>query len=475
MSNIWHWGAGIIVALSLVLGVIAWQQWRAISSQPVIELADDTPSLNRVDTSLPEPKNAEHQLVDEVDLWIPSIEKVGYNSPWPRLIWPLMLFLSAGTGFFWLLHHAIQRIQVRERKPLDISQRNGRIFLPPMGEKPAYHLLNGQARREMCWGVSHYLSGIPLNKLDVPRTVVATAKNALPTIQFLSAHKEREVWLWQDSGSDNPDLGLLANEITKALQEVSIFVNRGYFNGLPMEVRNPQGEIVWSVQHEHPEKRPLVVILVDSNSLKLLGVPFVDEGHITFRQLEHWPHLCLVDCSQQAGELRHLVKPYELICLLPQEVSAWFAQQGEIQKTESITCSVDALHQWAIACALPGRVLTEDEVRTIHDVLGLDCAWQFHALEKYARFTGNGLDFGSTYREGTIRRELLQEFSSLAHTEPVFAHKVVAFWLRRNHEINAALIKSETTLFPWNKTLRQKQLELESALLELWLPALEKI
>ena len=400
------------------------------------------------------------KLVDTLEVWQPVITGID-TTVWERILPPLALLLGAGLGFVWLLHQAILRTRVRQPEPPRIRSK-GKSFLPPLSGLPDFHLLGSDARREMGWGISHYLSEQPLKQLDIPRSVAATARSGLPSIHFRTASREREVWLWRDQASNNPDLSRLAAEITATLQAVNIFVQPGYFHGLPARVVSPQGEVLWSKRHEYPENQPLVVVLADGASLAQMGAAHSDDKHATFRQLGHWANLCLVDCSQQPGSLCQQLKPYSLECLLPQAVSSWLARQGGQRETVGNVCPLDELHRWAIACALPARPLMEAEIRALHEALHLDCAWQYHNLGRYAREAGMGFDFAAQ------RRALMQDFAALARAGSEDVQRALAFWLQRYAEIDRELGKRETEKKPWKASKRQRLLEVDVGLLGLW-------
>ncbi|MDD5391986.1 MAG: formylglycine-generating enzyme family protein [Thiothrix sp.] len=461
--NIGYLGLGILLLILLPLLTLTLHQSN--------ESKNENSTTQTLPTSPPvEPKPKGHddkqktghelQLLDTIDLWIPTITITPVD-PLPRILPPLTLLIGAGLGFVWLLHQAIQRTRVRQPEPPRILY-SGRLFLPNPKNLPAFHLLNIEARREMGLGISQYLSGQLLRQLDLPSSVAATARSGLPSIHFRAASREREVWLWQDQSSNNPDLSRLAAEITATLKAVKIFVQLGYFHGFPSQVISTQGETRWSIRHEYPENQPLVVVLSDGNSLAQMDTAQADEKHTTFRQLSHWANLCMVDCSPQPGELCRQLKPYALKCLLPQDVSGWLARQGSSRETSSSVCPLDELHRWAIACALPDRPLMEAEIRALHEALRLDCAWQYHNLKRYARESGMGFDFAGQ------RHGLLQDFAQMARAGNEDVQRTVAFWLRRYADIDAELGERETVQRPWKESKRQRLLALEVALTKLW-------
>ena len=410
------------------------------------------------------------KLAPYITLWTPKILAVEAYPVWRRSLPAILLLIGSGLGFVWLLQQALQRTRKREPTLLRISKR-GRLWLPLSQKQPAYHLLSSEQRREMSWGIGRYLSEQPLNQLDIPRSVTASAKSGLPQLHFSAAQRERAVWLWQDRSSSNADLLRLADEITRTLRAVNIDCQQGYFHALPDKITNQHGEVIWSSAHEYPENQPLVVVLSDGDSLGRIRSLRHGRGYHSLRQLSHWQNLCFVDCSTQAGTLCQLLNDFSLECLPPEEIATWLAQQGRVAEKSTLSCPLDDLHRWAIACALPDRPLMEAEIRALHEALGLDCAWQYHRLQRYARIAAQGFDFNHS------RHQLLHDFSQLALLNAQetrldggadFVQRTVHFWQQRYREIDSLLSKQETPRFTWKASQRQHQLTLDLALCELW-------
>ena len=73
----------------------------------------------------------------------------------------------------------------------NIEEGNGRFQVPELKNGADYYLLNGNQRKEMCWGISRYISEQPLNRMDIEASVESSAKAGLPEIVFLNALEER--------------------------------------------------------------------------------------------------------------------------------------------------------------------------------------------------------------------------------------------------------------------------------------------
>ncbi|MCH9697038.1 MAG: hypothetical protein K0U68_02955, partial [Gammaproteobacteria bacterium] len=405
------------------------------------------------------------KLQKTIKLWKPEITIT--NHPLSHyLLAPLLLLFGSGLGFFWLLHQAKLRSRIRQPKPPVMSAKC-QFYLPPIQDSQDYFLLNGDERREMTWGIQHVITDIPLSRLDIARSVRETARSGLPSVHFQPATQLREIWLWQDQASENRDLSRLADEIINTLLQSNLDVQRGYFHGFPDHVRDSQGSNIWSLKDPQPQNQPIILILLDTDSLNAMDAMNLPHSHQLLQQLSDWDALCMVDCSQQPGTLSQLLKPYALNNVIPRQASAWLARQGVVESSELVIpeYKLDDLHHWALACSLPQRSLMIGEIRALHDAMQLDCAWQLSKLQQgYARPAGTGLDFSQQ------RHKHLRQFTELIQTQPALARQAVQFWLRRYAEIDNRLLQQQSAKKPWKNSPQQHALHLETALLQLWLP-----
>ena len=475
-STILYSALVLLTSIILVLSVVAWEQKEKTGTDSPPTQKIEVPSPKPIKEIKAKPGEQPLNLVKTIDYWSATVESKPID-PWPKLLPWLVLLLGSGLAFSWLLHKALKTTRRQPLKPPNVKAGKGRFQVPELNKRAEYHLLSGNQRREMRWGISRYISEQPLSRLDIKASVESSAKAGLPEIKFLHASEEREVWLWQDQSSNNKDLLRLVEEVSHSLQRGNIPVQRGYFRGVPSTVRNAHKEIIWSSRHEYPENAPLVVIFADAESLVRQQQNDKEQSNTTLRQLSQWEHLCFVDNSYQPGTLQRLLQAQKITSLLPQEVPQWLAQQGQNLSASVEACSLDSLRKWAIACALPTRILMEDEIRAVHDAMGLSCAWQFHALERYADKIGAGFDFRAKHDK---RVELLNEISIGVTKQdqalPEFAERAIHFWKQRNIDIDTALTESEINSLPtgratrrkWKNTVLQQKLKLDSALLQLW-------
>lgn len=445
----------------------------------------EVPSSKPIKEISGKPGKPSLDLVKTIDYWSAHIESAPID-PWPKLLPWLTLLLGSGFAFSWLFHKALMTTRRQMLKPPNIKAGRGRFQVPELTKRAEYYLLSGKQRKEMRWGINRYLSEQPLRRLDIKASVESSAKAGMPEIKFLHTSEEREVWLWQDQRSNNRDLLRLVEEISHSFERGNIPVQKGYFRSIPSRVLNAQKEIIWSNCHEFPVNEPLVLIFADAESLVRQQQQDIEQSSRTLRQLSQWEHLCFVDNSYQPGTLQRLLEASHITCLLPQQVPEWLAKQGQELSVFVESCSLDNLRQWLVACALPTRIITEDEIRAVHDAMGLSCEWQFHTLERYAVKVGVGFDFRVKRVEllneiGVILKELKQNYTRCNHEKAEFVYRAILFWKQRNIDIDESLTATDlySPLCPnsvgrkWKNTELQQTLKLDSALLQLWQQPIE--
>ena len=391
--------------------------------------------------------------------WTAEITSIQNITIWQRLLSPLLLMLGGGLGLIWLLHHAKNRTAERIPDSILIT-KSGKFHQPKLqANQNTFYLLSPKQRHTMGWGINHYLTEERLQQLDIKKTVAASAKHALPSIHFKKASLQREVWIWVDQSSLNPNLLQLSEEISKTLESLNIDVQQGYFHALPNQVFTQQGKTIWSIDQEPPENQPLVAVLIDSDSLNNLNTSnqhAAETETITLRKLVDWSSLCLIDCSSHLGQLQGIADKFGLCNLMPHQLANWLAQQGDSKKQAMPNCSSNHLYRWACACALPNHPLIENDVRALHEALGLDCAWQFTALKPYTNGFINQLDFSNQ------RHTLLQNLESKD------LDIALDFWQTHYENTDKKLKQLENKQYPWQNSRKQQRLYLNIALLKLW-------
>ena len=462
-----YWQRGILISLILILAFIGFKyfaQKELKDAQQATRIdAPSGPPKTGKEATINQEQQAALKLETHVTLWKPEIVHIAPYDIWSKTIAPMALLIASLLSLAWLWQKAKDKTQRAQAAPITIKAR-GERWIPPLKQQSEYHLLSRKERSEISWGAYQRLSDFTLPQLDVPKTVAASAKNGIPSIHFQRIHHEREIWLWQDRSSKNPNLKRLAKETQKTLQRINLPLRLGYFQAIPDTVTDQYGKILWSLRHENPEHSPIVIILSDYESL--LRTP-EEQLTKTQKKLSRWKSLCFVDCSQQTHSLCRYLNHASVDCITPTQLANWLSHQGQRQQRQTLpSCKLDDLHRWNIACSLAERPISEAEIRKLHDELTLQCGWQFDDLIRRARPIGQAYDFS----ENCIA--LRQEFADIQHhkTDPAFIHNTLHFWRKRYQDIDQTHLDDKDAKQPWEDSLRQHKLHLDWALLELWQP-----
>ena len=442
--NIGIIGLLLLTGISLLLAIFTWQQ-----EPPKVD-----PSLppDIVQGKVPPPEKTQDtdnspQFTIKVIRWTGKISHIEYLHSWQRLLSPLLLMLGGSLGLILLLHRAKKYTR---RSPDTIVIIQKREYYPAKQKSHQnYYLLSSKQRHAMGWGINHYLSDQNLQQIDIKKTVESSAKQGLPSIRFKQVQLQREVWLWIDQSSSNADLFQLSQEIKNTLQRLNIDVQLNYFNTLPSQVFTANGKLIWSYQQEPAEHKPLVAVLMDSDNINTAHQHQTAIETKTLRSLAEWQSLCLIDCNPNAGQLEAIAHSVnqQLCVLLPQNISNWLSQQGENQSNPPVECPLSDLYRWVCACALPNHPLKEEQVRRLHEALGLDCAWQFSSLQRYNQGAPNQLNF------------LNNRPQHLRDIQPDDLKKARVFWQNYYQEYQYSLEKNSR---------QQQKAKLNIALLQLW-------
>jgi len=318
-----------------------------------------------------------------------------------------------------------------------------------------YKLFSPQDRQTLAWGVGHYFDEDQQQRIDIDRSVAASANQGLPVIEFEPNRHEREVWLWQDRQNQSPLQTRLISEVTQLLKQANIHVKHGFFNGFPYQITNSDQSPQYQVMGALPQPAPLVMLCLDANNVNTCFSRYPIETEQAFQHLKQWSTLAIVDCNPTAGSLKQTLKDYRLPYLLPTQVADWFARQGE-GNSHRKEYALNDVYRWACACALAQRIITEDEAYELHKALGLNCAWQYSHLSAYGQKVVSGLDF--TTEQVTRINDLNDQDRTLA----------VQFWQQRFKQIDKDLAL-ENDYPNWQNSYAQyKEVRLPIALLGLW-------
>ena len=448
--NLWLIGAISLLAIVVALAFLAKTEESTSKQKP-------TPTLKQDKTKTPTQTTTSTNTIKKTT-WTYTITHSETVSIQQRIFAPLSLLLSSGLALLWLAYQAWRRTRKPLTQGITISTK-GTLHTPEINTTSDFYLLDARQRYKMSWGINHYISDQPLPQLDIKKTVQQSARNAQPSICFKKRSQQREVFLWIDQASQNPDLLRLTDEITRTLAAMNIEVQKAYFHSLPQRINDAKGQLIWSSKQMPPEHQPLVLVFMDADNLNASASysrNTVKEAN-SLVALSKWSTLTLVDCSQLMGSLQGIARNYGLSCILPQQVASWLAQQGSLQKHQQpLSCSLEELNRWASACALANHPLAETEIRELHNALGLNCAWQYNALQRYAQSTLTGLDFSAS------RIRLLNDIY------PQDLVTAIDFWRQRYQQINHDKCQQETPKQAWRNSRRQKFLHIRLLLLELW-------
>ncbi len=399
--------------------------------------------------------------------WVPLLE-VKASGALTRLGPPLVLFLGAALGLAWLWQRTRDRTRLDFRRlPLALTGADDYHWPQSPSAPPA--LLDGLSRREMIWGVTRFESERLLRRLDIPRTVSATARAGLPEISFAHAIQSRQVWLWIDVTSQDPTLSRLAAEIQQVLQRSGLEVHIGRFRGIPRGISLDTGETLEPEDLESETRQAAVAILTDGAALaRALEQPEErDAIRRRLRDLQEWPRLCLVDFGHREYGLQGLARRHRLACILPRDLPYWLADRPpEPSLAETADSAIDTW-LWASCCALPERPITDTQALQLHHALGLERSWQFEAMRSQGLGASAGLTFSAVQRQN-----LLRDLAARAHAEQGIRpslERALDFWQRTldatDHEMTRVARLGKK---PWRNSTGDHRRRLAALLLKLW-------
>ncbi len=415
----------------------------------------------------PDPLALPADPVEYFHTWVPLLE-VKASGALTRLGPPLVLFLGAALGLAWLWQRTRDRTRL-DFRVLPLAEAGADDFHWPQSPSVPPPLLDGLSRREMIWGVTRFESERLLQRLDIPRTVSATARAGLPEIRFAHAIQSRQVWLWLDVTTHDPTLTFLAAEIRQVLQRSGLEVHIGRFRGIPRGIGLDTGETLEPEDLESETRQAAVAILTDGAALaRALEQPEErDAVRRKLRDLQEWPRLCLVDFGHGEYGLQGLARHHRLACILPWELPYWLADRPpEPSAAETADSAIDTW-LWSSCCALPERPITDTHALQLHHALGLERSWQFEVMRSQGLGASAGLTFSAVQRQN-----LLRDLAARAHAEQGIRpslERALDFWQRTfdatDHEMTreARLGKK-----PWRNSTGDHRRCLAALLLKLW-------
>lgn len=447
----WTLAALGIITLTLLLAFLG-DKPEIKSKKTVIPVnkPTTTPTKLKVDY---QPKPQDKPLIKDLPVW--SIEKITVTSRsiTQEFIPPFLLFLGSTAGFLWLFSKTLQR--TRQRVPESISYQQVTGYHTPPVKHTFYKLFNARDRQTLSWGVGHYFEQNQQQRIDIERSVHASANEGFPVVAFEQSRYEREVWIWQDRLNQSPIQSQMIREIKQVLDQANIHVKHGFFNGTPYQIIDSRQQLQYQVIGALPQPVPLVLLCFDANNVNAHFRQSPNETAQVFQHLKQWSTLAVVDCNPAVSSLKQTLKDYRIPHFLPAQVADWFARQGVGQLRRKV-CVLDDVYRWACACSLAQRIITEDEAYALHEALGLNCAWQYSHLKTYGRAVGAGLDFSNA---------VIERVNDLTEDDRLQA---LLFWRSRFKQIDQELTRGKDYPNWKNSHSRYTDVKIPIALLGLW-------
>jgi len=254
-------------------------------------------------------------------------------------------------------------------------------LLPDASPKPRFVV--GAEQDALVWGIGRFVSEEETTQLDPEVSIQATLRVGYPSPRYQRARHYREVWLWVDDSARRiyPEISLVQEEIIEALRRAGLPIKLAYFGGVPDSLRGEEGPRFTLPEVEEQRGAVRVALLTDGKILDLRA-KHPNIGPATrriLRDLSLWPELTFVDFSRGRHGLAHLLAPFELHSIEPEQLALWLGEQALVAPEEEAD-----LHIWAAACALSHEPLLPETALQLRDHLpGLEAQpWGLSRLPK---------------------------------------------------------------------------------------------
>ena len=338
-------------------------------------------------------------------------------------------------------------------------------------------LLSRRDEETAVWGIGQFVSVEPTRRLDIVRTVLATAEAAgRPNLRFQLARHAREVWLWLDESLGHSGGGLgeearrFADELSSALGKAGLPVERARFWGLPEQLSSDNGLFQPS---EVDERRDAAIVLIftDCSLLRQTLNSASDRPRAAslLRQLAHWPRLAFVDAIGGSACLDALLKPFDLLALLPEQVPAFLAGAStnavSVLRASEVPLISDEL-AWAAALALSSVPVDDVTAHLLREHLGLTGSpWMLGELRQRAQLQAGGLLFGPMERAHLLSWLVAASAGSAASNTKL--GQALAFY-RDLLDAEDRRRRLREPGEPWLDTPAEHHLRMQRGLLRLW-------
>lgn len=456
----WLWG---LAAVILLMGALAgiWH-WPEPPPPPVPKASPGTPASPPEESTRPLTLDELRRRILSVQ--VPILTVVSPQSRWTG--WPafalgaLALLVSAGLWF------ALgQRRWFPEPAPRPSRQGPPRVLLS--SEAPQYVLLDPEQQEALAWGIERFVAEEPTRRLDIPATVRATARaGGIPALQFQRARYYREVWLWLDDATDDPDVERLADEVERVLSAHGLAMERAWFRDLPDTLMTSAGQVFGPKELE--ERRDLALVAIFTDGRGLVRQHDAADRRVAvealLRVLSHWPRLWFVDFSRGTSGLGAVLGRFGLERIEPQALAVRLGGGPATRRAQVYREGEEVL--WAAACALAPAPVDEATALRLCDHLGLASSpWDLAGLRVQVSAPPGRLQW-----TGIERARLVNWLSGAevqGGAEQSLRERALDFW--EAVYVQEDRRRSESTTGPaWQDSPARRHLRMEQALLALW-------
>jgi formylglycine-generating enzyme required for sulfatase activity len=365
----------------------------------------------------------------------------------------------------------------------DLPDAGGPDWLPlPELAISGSSLLAPDDLRAAIWGVERFVSEDETERIDVNRTVDATADaGGIPSLRFSHAIYPREVWLWHDTLTQDSSVAQVIEEVEHSLTRAGLPVRVGTFVDIPELICWDEGQEWSPLVLEGHRQHALVLIFTDGVGMQLAADDDVMRGALArlLHGFSEWPRLAFVDVSDGAQGLSAQLQRYGVACISLEAIPA-FLGAGSMQQTAKrhIDSQLTGdLRAWAAATALSPEPVDTETAFALREHLKLRVpSWGFRTLLSAAHGWDAHLAWSST-----VRANLLNWLTrcSIDHTGGIVEKSPLAlaldYWIERYEKANVSRTARQNSLLPWQRSAAQHRMRMEIALLSLWRQPVEAV
>ncbi|NUN15975.1 MAG: SUMF1/EgtB/PvdO family nonheme iron enzyme [Myxococcales bacterium] len=462
----------MIVAIVGILGITAVVAglWWVFSDRPTPPPEPPTPPPDHpiVETTAP----ITPTTVGTVLVQIPKLTAVPATNPFAHPLW------AWGAAVLFLAGAGIAAVLIR-RRPLipppsapPPTGRRGPVPLPPTTAPEGWLLRRGE-QDDLVWGIAQHTTGEPTDRLDLDRTVAATAKNAgIPVLIHEQRVLLRGVWLWVDITLDDPVASRWVTEVMATLARGGLECERAYFDGIPDRLWHDDGS-QWRLSDIEERLRGCrIAIVTDGRRLvdedrSALGQHRLDP---LFSELKHWPTVLWALPDQTVSGLRPLLAAREMAAVGLTQAAIELANA----KPRPGAAATADTRLWLALCALFPGALGQADVLALKNRLGLSAdAWDWHGLRAAAGGVGSPSRLGFAPRERGAWLHWLEQNSGYTQENsdqfdparlPARLSQALGYFRERLMEENSP----QALKAGWDQSMEKAQRQVDRALVDLW-------